>query len=197
VATYSQDLERPLYPIVDSHGNLYVGNANSPTVVEYLAGTTNAYRVLQVPGDEADGLAFDQQGNLYVAYRASDGVGGGSIEEFAPGSAQGHVLGMSLTAPQDLIVDTSGNIVVAETETADRIDVFPPGAQTPSFETTLPNGSIPTGFAVDSAEANFYASSIGGDAFISTYPLGKQGFLIQDATPYIIQGITLTDAQAF
>lgn len=196
--TYSQDLERPLYPIVDHSGNLYVANANNGTVVEYLAGSTNVDRVLQTPGIEADGLAFDQQGNLYVAYRTGNGVGQASIEEWAPGSTTGKSLGMALTAPQGLVVDANGNIVVAETETADRIDVFSPGSQMPSYETPLPQANTPTQFAIDDSDAFLYVSALyGGTVYGNTYPLPGQGFFDQDHVSATIQGVAFTTSQNF
>ncbi|MGC2407064.1 MAG: hypothetical protein WA431_11710 [Candidatus Cybelea sp.] len=100
-----------------------MSNQHGGTVVDYLSGSTNAYRVLQTSGAEADGVDFDSQGNLYVAYRTSDRKRH-SIEEFAPGSTHGKVLGMTLNEPQGLIVDNRGNIlVVARAQT--------PGARDP------------------------------------------------------------------
>src|SRR5215469_15239060 len=102
---------------VDRYGDLFVSNANDGTVVEYLAGSTNVYQVLQTPGVEADGMAFDHQGHLYVAYRTCPS-GDGSIEKFAPGSNQGRVIGMTLSDPQGVTVDYKGDIIVDETGTA-------------------------------------------------------------------------------
>jgi hypothetical protein len=74
--TYSADLDWPSYPIVDAHGDLFVSNADGGTVVEYLAGSATPYQVLQTAGAPyggAYGMDFDENGNLYVAYR--DGAG--------------------------------------------------------------------------------------------------------------------------
>lgn len=130
-----------MFPIVDSGGNLWVSNANNGTVVEYPKGSSRAFQVLQIgaspaPAVEADGMDFDTQGNLYVAYRTSYCCPGGSIEEFTPGSTQGTILGMSLNEPQGVIVDKNGNIIVAETGTdphVDRVDFFPPETTTPTL----------------------------------------------------------------
>ena len=128
--TWSQGLSYPFYPIVDSKGDLFVSNGNG-TVVEYLWRSTTPCRVLQTLGG-ATGMDFDRQGNLYVAYttcKSSSSCGAGSIEEFAPGSTQGKSLGMTLTYPQGLVVDKSGNIIVADYFA---IDFFRSGAQSPS-----------------------------------------------------------------
>ncbi|HEX3671466.1 MAG TPA: hypothetical protein VHT92_07170, partial [Candidatus Cybelea sp.] len=106
-ATYTKDLYRPLYVIADQFGDVFAGNGNGSnggTVVEFLPGSADAHEVLKTPGTEADGMDFDQQGNLYVAYRGGAKRGGlGSIEKFAPGSTQGQVIGMKVHQPQGLV----------------------------------------------------------------------------------------------
>ena len=195
--TYSQDLSRPLYPIVDRHGELYVGNAAGGTVVEYLAGSTNVYQVLQTPGVEADGMALDKKGNLYVAYRTCPS-GSGSIEKFAPGSTQGSVIGMTLSDPQGVIVDSSGNVVVDETGTANnrlhRIDVFPPGSKNASLEVQMPQGNLPIELVIDCDEKNLYVAGLNsGIVFGAKYPLSGQNLFVKDQVSAIIQGVTMTN----
>jgi len=195
--TYSQGLSRPLYPIVDAQGVLYVGNANNGTVVEYLPGSRNVHQVLQTPGVEADGLALDKHENLYVAYRM-DGLGSGSIEEFAPGSTQGQVIGMTLDEPQGVIVDTSGNVVATETGPTNRIDVFPPGSGTASLEIPMPSGSVATELAIDCKAKFLYVSGLySGIVFGIDYPLPGQSLFVQDQVSSIIQGATITNNQNF
>jgi DNA-binding beta-propeller fold protein YncE len=194
--TYSQDLSRPLYPIVDSHGELYVGNANNGTVVEYLAGSTNVYQVLQTPGIEADGLALDKQENLYVAFRNSDGQG--SIEKFAPGSTQGSVLGMALDEPQGVVVVPRGTVVATETGPTNRIDVFKAGSNTESLEVPMPSGSVATEVVVDCQDEFFYVSGLySGIVFEANYPLPGQSLFVKDQAPTLIQGATITRTQKF
>jgi DNA-binding beta-propeller fold protein YncE len=193
--TYSQDLDRPLYPLVDRHGELYVSNANNGSVVEYLAGTTKVHQVLQTPGIEADGLALDRHENLYVAYRTCPS-GAGSIEKFAPGSAQGHVIGMTLSDPQGVVVDSSGNVVVDETGTANsrlhRIDVFPPGSKIASREVQLPQGNLPIELVIDRDENSLYVSGLYNIVFGATYPLTGQPLFVKEQVSAIIQGVTTT-----
>jgi sugar lactone lactonase YvrE len=204
--TFSQDLSRPLYPIVDSSGDVFVSNAGGyttsepsyaqgGTVVEYRSGSTSAYQVLQTPGIEADGMDFDQQGNLYVAYRTSDGTG--SVEEFAAGSTQGKVLGMSLNQPQGLLIDNVGNIVVVETGDTNRIDVFPPGQQTPSVE--VPIANTPNQLAIRQTEPRLFIAAEGGTVYGIKYP-----FLRTHPRPYVkeklnsvIQGVALSNQLDF
>jgi hypothetical protein len=200
--TYSKDLDRPLYPAVDSNQNLWVTNADNGTVVEYKHGSTNPKEVLQTPGSEADGLDFDVQGNLYVAYRTS-GEGTGSIEEFNLHTGQGAVLGMSLNQPQGVVVTNEGTILTVETGGTDRIDVFPPGYQVPTLEVGVKD--IPTQLAIDSHENTLFVSSLAhDDIYVSPYPLlnpnGSPNVLhetISVGSYGVVQGLALSDGQAF
>lgn len=198
--TYTQDLDRPLYPIVDRHGHLFVSNANNGTVVEYRAGSTRVHQVLETPGIEADGMAFDRHGNLYVGYRTCPS-GSGSIEKFAPGSSQGHVIGMTLSDPQGVAVDSSGNVVVDETGTANsrlrRIDVFPPGSKTASLEVPLSQGNLPIELVIDCQENTLYVSGLFNVVFGAKYPLPGQTLFVKEQVSAVIQGVTTTNTLAF
>jgi hypothetical protein len=199
---YSQDLARPLYPIVDAQGDLFVGNADDGRVVEYVKGSTEAHEVLQTPGDEADGMDFDAQGNLYVAYRTGY-EGSGSIEKFAPGSTQGQVIGMSLNQPQGVQVSSEGTIMAVETGGTDRIDVFPPGYTVPVLEDGVPQ--VPTELALTRNEHKIFVSSFSTDLiYVSPYPLlnpnGSPNVLHEkiDANGYgIVQGIALSNGKFY
>jgi hypothetical protein len=191
--TYSKDLNRPLYPIVDRYGNVFVGNAGNGTVVEYLGGAGTSDKVIPTAGSEVDGMDFDQQGNLYVAYRAETGS---SIEEFAPGSSKGTVLGMSLEEPQGLIVDGLGNILVVESGYG-RIDVFPPGQQTPSLE--VPVSDTPNQLALrQNRDPNLFIAAEEGVVFGVKYPFAKHPTVyVKDEADTIIQGVALSNGQHF
>lgn len=200
--SFSQDLERPLYPAVDSHGNLWVTNADNGTVVEFAAGSTQATQVLQTPGIEADGLDFDTKGNLYVAYR-SQPQGSGSIEEFAPGSSQGTILGMSINQPQSVVVTNTGTILTVETGGTNRIDVFPPGYEVPTLEVGVRDA--PTQIAITRDQRSLWVSSFKrGRIFSSPYPLlnpnGSPNVLHEKirVNGYgIVQGMALSSGQVF
>ncbi|HEX3457707.1 MAG TPA: hypothetical protein VHR97_07100 [Candidatus Baltobacteraceae bacterium] len=197
---YSQNLDRPLYPIVDAQGDLFVSNANNGTVVEYLAGSTDAHEVLQTLGREADGMDFDAQGNLYVAYRFYNG---GSIEKFAPGSTQGQVIGMTLNSPQGVQVSSAGTILAVETDGTNRIDVFPPGYTSPVLEVPVPQ--TPTELALTANEHKILVSTFSmGTIYVSPYPLlnpnGSPNVLhekldVTESGP--VQGIALSNGKPY
>jgi hypothetical protein len=192
--TYSKGLSRPLYPIVDRYGNLFVGNANNGTVVEYEGANQNTYTVLQSAGSEVDGMDFDGQGNLYVAYRGAT-YPNASVEEFAPRSKKGTVLGMALGFPQGLIVDDRGNILVVES-TSNLVDLFPPGAQKPSIEVPVPD--TPNQLAIDQAESKLLVAAEEGIVYQGRYPFGKHAHVyVKDEPGAIIQGVALSNGQTF
>ena len=200
--SFSQDLQRPLYPAVDSHGNLWVTNADNGTVVEFAAGSTQATQVLQTPGVEADGLDFDTKGNLYVAYRLQS-KGSGSIEEFPLGSSQGTILGMSINQPQSVVVTNTGTILTVETGGTNRIDVFPPGYEEPTLEVGVRDA--PTQIAITRDQHSLWVSSFAkGRIFSSPYPLlnpnGSPNVLhekIRVKGYGIVQGMALSNGQVF
>jgi DNA-binding beta-propeller fold protein YncE len=200
--TYSDDLSRPLFPIVDRHGDLFVSNANTGAVVEFLAGSTTVHAVLQTPGVEADGMAFDRHGNLYVAYRTCPS-GDGSVEKFAPGSSEGTVLGMSLSDPQGIVVDGHGNIVVDETGTLndriEQIEVFPPGSTTASLVIPMAGGNLPIELSLGRDEKYlFIAGLYSGAAYGTKYPLGSQSLLfVKDQVSAVVQGVTITNTKTY
>lgn len=190
--TYSEDLDRPLYPIIDSKGNLFVSNAGNGTVVEYLNGSTSAYQVLQTGGTEADGIDFDRKGNLYVAYRNGSYA---SIEKFAPGSIRGKSLGMQLSQPQGLIVANDGTILVVETGRANRIDEFLPTKKTPKLEIDVPG--TPVQLAITETENTLFVSTLRGAIYVAPYPLEGPRLRQEVFGGYDTQGVALSNGQFF
>lgn len=197
---YSASLSRPLYPLVDHFGQLWVSNANNGTVVEYSHNGSRVKQILQTPGVEADGMDFDSSGDLFVAYRGSNG--NGSIEEFPAGSRSGTILGMALDQPQSVIVMPTGTILAVETGGPNRIDVFPPGYTTPVLEVGVQK--VPTQLAVTATYGSVYVSSFSNDSvYVTPYPLqthGDPNHLHEkiNANGYgIVQGIALNNGQVF
>jgi sugar lactone lactonase YvrE len=196
--TYSRGLDRPLYAIVDHQKNLYVGNANDGTITEYLGGNNSTFRTLQSAGSEVDGMDFDRQGNLYVAYRNANAGGVGSVEIFTPGSATGNPIGMTLNQPQGIVVDDSGNILAVETGGTNRIDVFPPGSQTPSMQIPIPNSYVPTQLSLKRNGTQLLVSTGPGWIYGSPYPFPSQPqLLVKDFDPTFVQGVAFSDDQTF
>lgn len=192
-ATYRKALDRPLYPLVDGAGDLFVSNANNGTIVEYPVGNVSHPRVLQTDGTEADGMDFDSQGNLYVAYRG--GVYGSSIDEFTHGLKRHHRLGMNLGSPQGLAVDSRGTIVVVEDGPTD-IKAFAPGSTTP--EVTIDTEQKMTQLVLDQQEDSLFVSGVNGIVYRLAYPLAaSESLQIESNAGQSIAGLALTNGQTF
>ena len=208
-ATYSTGTAGPMYPIVDRKGDLFVSTCCNGTVLEFLHGKSSPYQTLQTPGYEVDGIALDSADNLYVAYRSS--LYSGSIEEFAPGSTQGEILGMPIVQPQGLAVTSDGTIVLVQTGPADGIYVFPPGSQTPSLKLSV--GATPVQLAITEPEHKLFVSAFGwlgsGRIYDSPYPLSASSHFHVKIVfrlrhnghrrrhRFQIQGMALGNAQTF
>jgi sugar lactone lactonase YvrE len=194
--TFTKDLDRPLYPVLDGRGDLFAGNANGGTVVEYLASGAKGFNILQTPGVEVDGMAFDRSGTLYTAYR--DRYGQGSVEAFAAGATKGRVIGMSLDQPQGVVVDSHYKVLVAETGGGgtNRIDVFPPGATKASSEVQLPGDDTPTQIVLENNEKALFVSALSGTIYEMPYPLPQRPY-VKERLSTLVQGVTVSNDQTF
>jgi len=166
--TYSP-MYSAFYALADSAGHVFVSGQDRHHfghVIEFKAGR-NRVIAHQRLGSEVDGMALDEQGNLYVAFR---GKANGSIAEFGPGLSNMRRLRMKIDQPQGLLVDRVGNIIVVESA-ADRIDVFPPGATTPSVTVTVSGMGNLAGLAMQNSETTLWVSSEGGFVYSMPYPL--------------------------
>ncbi len=170
--TYSNGVHEPLYALTDSSGHVFVsgrnpGRHNKGEVFEYNAGTSVPIAHSRL-GSEADGMAVDGNGNLYVAFRRTGP--NCSIAEFGPGLTNKRLLGMVIDQPQGLVLDSAGNLVVVESAFS-RIKVFPPGATAPSVTITFSGIGNLAQLAVQSSETTLWVSSEGGYVYSMPYPL--------------------------
>ncbi|HEV3090037.1 MAG TPA: hypothetical protein VGX91_01190 [Candidatus Cybelea sp.] len=207
--TYSDGLNNPEYPAVDRHGNLFVSNWGG-TVVEFRHGEMTASRTLSVRGN-ADGLALDVLGDVFVTYRTAYRDGG--LEEFTPGSQQGRILPIPLDQPQGLLITRDGTIVVVQTGNADGLYVIDPnlprGNQFPR-QVKFHVHQTPVQVALSSDERKLYISEFGwsgeGSVYDADYPLAQNApaervlherFKFVRHGPhrhYSIQGLAISDA---
>jgi hypothetical protein len=170
--TYSKGVAVPLHALADSAGHVFesghdFANRNRGYVFEYNAGTTIPVAHAHL-GAETDGMAEDGEGNLYVAFRRRRA--NATIAEFGPGLTNKRLLGMMIDQPQGLVVDSAGNLVVVESA-SDRIDVFPPGATTPSVTITLSGIGNLAELAMQNSETTLWVSSEEGSVYSMPYPL--------------------------
>jgi hypothetical protein len=193
--TYSNGVHEPLYALADGAGHLYVSGRdpahhNRRRVVEYAIGA-NALIKSTLLGSEADGMTLDAQGNLYVAYRH---LGTNcSIAEFGPGLTNKKLLGMVIQKPQGLVIDSSGNLVVVES-VLDNIDVFQPGATTPSVTVTISGADHLAELAMQSNETTLWVSTEDGKVYSMPYPLTSSTVPTQyEVTSALSNGIAVSN----
>ena len=193
---------------LDGTGLLYVAGTDDtsgvPSVNVYAAGAVSGatpIRTFLLNGAfEPIGITVSSTGQAYVLEGEYDTYGdilATQIEVFAPGATAGtaatYTIAGSATElidPQDIAVDTAGNIYVAnyQDDNASQILVFAAGANgsvAPSRVISF-NSEI-TGIAVDSS-ANMYAAEVSttGSASIVEYGAGTSG------TPTAIKTISGT-----
>jgi hypothetical protein len=119
--------------VVGKDGTVYVADFNEGFdghVFEYAAGSTTPTTTISLTG-YPEGLALDRSNNLYVAYQKTDSAG--TVLKFKPGSTRGHDLGLAITLVGGATIDSQGDLLVADQSNPNpHVDVFPPGAKTPS-----------------------------------------------------------------
>jgi hypothetical protein len=182
---------------LDGSGLLYIAGDDDttgiPSVNVYAAGAASGAAPLRTfltnPAFEPIGITVSAAGQAYVLEGEYDNLGdilGTEIEVFAPGATGSTAAAFTITGtttqlidPDDIAVDTAGNIYVANYQDngVSQILVFAAGATgsvAPSRVLTF-NGEI-TGVAVDSG-ANMYAAEVSstGSASIAEFSAGASG----------------------
>jgi hypothetical protein len=182
---------------LDGAGLLYVAGADDttgvPSVNVYAAGATTGASPLRTfsPNSafEPIGIAVNSAGQAYVLegeYDAFGNVLAAQIEVFAQGATSGATPTSTISGsasqlidPEDIAVDTSGNIYIAnyQDDGVSQILMFAAGASgsaAPSKVITF-NGEI-TGIALDSS-LNIYAAEVSttGVGSIVEYAAGASG----------------------
>ncbi|MGA8533343.1 MAG: hypothetical protein WB615_04490 [Candidatus Tumulicola sp.] len=145
----------PAYDVfVGVDRTLYAAEPAMNQVAEYPPGAPTPSLTLAINGG-AYGVATDKQNNLYVSYLSnSDGVS--HVEEFAPGATTGTDLALTVSFAGELKLDKHNDVIIGDRNN-DVIDIFPPGATTPSR--TIPIAGKPVYFCLDQTETQLYVSS--------------------------------------
>ncbi|HET6275196.1 MAG TPA: hypothetical protein VFE16_04565 [Candidatus Cybelea sp.] len=162
--TISDGVNTPTGLTVDAAGTVYCANVGNDTITEYPKGKTKPSLTIEA---FAEYLATDTKKNLYAAEASA-------VYEFAPGSANGTNLNLSIGSPGALAVDKHGNIIVID-ESTNAIDVFPAGKTQPSKTIQVPAGDA-FGLSLNKSEKSVYVTVLGNsDDFVVQqlpYPKG-------------------------
>jgi len=191
-------------PVVDTAGNVFVVDNTFSTIrkitpqssVSTFAGQAGVQGSADGMGTNASfsnpwGLAIDSSNNLYVADTGNDTIRkitpSGAVSTLAGqagnyGSANGTGSGALFGAPRGLVVDTNGNVYVADTSNETIRKITPAGVVTTlaglvnSFGTADGTGNgarfnFPEGLAVD-ASGNVYVADSGNSSIRKVTPAG-------------------------
>ena len=194
-AAAGAQLNAPRSVAVDSSGNVYIADTGNSRVRKIsAAGVISTYAgsgTVGYAGDNAAatsaqlnaplGLAVDSAGNLYIADFGNNVVrkvsAGGAISTVAGNGIQGYggdggkATGAALNGPQAVVVDTSGDLYIADSQNSRIRVVTPDGAIStvagtgiagytgdghPAINAQIAN---PAGLAVDSAGSLYITDS--------------------------------------
>jgi hypothetical protein len=171
--TLTQAGVAPVDVVVGKDGTVYVADFNegvSGHVFEYARGSTTPTTTISLTG-YPEGLALDHRNNLYVAYQKTNSAG--TVLEFKPGSTLGHDLGLAITLVGGATIDSRGDLlVVDQSNPAPHVDVFPPGAKTPSQ--TIGGFALALDIALNHDNAHLYVTQNQNPAVVYevSYPSG-------------------------
>jgi hypothetical protein len=159
-------LAYPTNVTVDSKGEVYIPDLVGNKVVEYPKNSTRSKRTISVMHPQ--GVAVDASGNLFVSY---NGASSGEVDEYAPGSTTGTNLGIVVSFAGGDAEDTAGNLLLDD-QSAPAVDVFPPGATTPS-RTITASLQDPFRMSLDKGSQHLYVADPEANAlFVYDYASG-------------------------
>jgi hypothetical protein len=156
--TITIDTSAPAYDVfVGGDGTLYAAEPATGSVVEYPANSTASKLTVTVNGGDY-GVATDNKNNLYVSYLSNvDGLS--HVEKFSPGATTGTDMGFTVPFAGELKLDKKNDIIIGD-RNDQLIDIFPPGATTPSRSFSTPGGR-PVYLALNLSETVLYVAGLG------------------------------------
>ena len=202
-------LEKPLGIALDSSLNIYVTNSG-PSVTVYSEGSSgNVSPIATIEGDKTDldgpiGVTLDSDNKIYVVDEPSSSVtiypavgdSTGTLNE-APSAAISTTMTTGLTHPQEIALDSTGNIYVAD-DFASSVFIYPAGSNGNAVPTAIISGGTtnltsPYGIALD-ATGNIYVADYGirpGAVPASVYvypPIASSTGILDEAPSSTISG---------
>ena len=167
---------RPVDSVTDSSGNLYVVDRHNHRIQKWASGATTGVTFAGGNGQGSNanqfnaptGIDIDSSGNIYVC-----DYGNHSIQKFPSNSTssingttvagiRGNSAGTTnrLSYPNDIAIDSSGNIFVCDGSGTDRVIKFPSNSSSGTTGTVIRSGlNNPSGICLDSSDNLFIANT--------------------------------------
>ena len=167
---------RPVDSVTDSSGNLYVVDRHNHRIQKWASGATTGVTFAGGNGQGSNanqfnaptGIDIDSSGNIYVC-----DYGNHSIQKFPSNSTssingttvagiRGNSAGTTnrLSYPNDIAIDSSGNIFVCDGSGTDRVIKFPSNSSSGTTGTVIRSGlNNPKGICLDSSDNLFIANT--------------------------------------
>jgi len=168
--TFASSLTQPNIMAFNNAGSLFV-NINGTSIEEFTPGSGSSIYLSGLNG--ASGLAFDKNGDLFLALVNGGGSTSGTIQEyFAGGGSTTYASGLNY--PVGLAFNAAGDLFVTGGNNADTITMITPGKiQSPYTASGLDQ---PTSIAFDNAGDMFVASqgSAGNGNITEFSPIGQE-----------------------
>jgi sugar lactone lactonase YvrE len=165
----------PKYVVVGRDSTVYVsdfGNGSHSNLYEYANGSTTPTTKIPFVTFPA-GIALDTRNRLYVAYNDST-KNDIEVLRFRPGSTTGKNLGIHLKLGNagGLTFDSKGDLLLDD-QSLPGVDVFPPGATTPSRQ--IKGFSLAYQIALNHRDTHLFVSDPFGPSVAEVaYPSGTR-----------------------
>ncbi len=171
--TITAGVNSPTGLTVGANGSVYVANVGDDTVKVYHRGKKTPALTISLGNASPENVAVDSVNNVYIQYIG--GTRGSGVLKVPAGQTSGTDLNLVIGEANALTVDKAENVVIID-GAVPAVDVFPPGATSPSKSIPITDGS-PFELSMNKAETKIFTSVEAGLSFYveqASYPGGTK-----------------------